>query len=140
MSILSALTKNTDLLGSTAKLAIKNPKIFAAAASLLSTKDSSVGGSGGLADLMSAFGTSGLDDILSSWIGNGANKEISIDQLTQVLGNTTLSQFAEKAGIDSSEAGSVLAGLLPELINQLTPDGAVPESNSLESKILSLFG
>jgi uncharacterized protein YidB (DUF937 family) len=126
-------------LGGIAGMVAKNPQILAAAVALLSTKDSSVGGSGGLGDLVSAFQGKGLDDVVSSWVSTGANKSISPSQLESVLGNDTLGQFARKAGIGSSEASSVLASLLPELVNQVTPQGRIPETNSLESALGGLL-
>jgi hypothetical protein len=37
-----------------------------------------------------------------------------------------------------SEAGSVLAGLLPAAIDYLSPDGKVPETSALENSLTSL--
>lgn len=122
-------------LGSIAGMVAKNPQIVAAAVALLSTKDSSVGGSGGLGSLVSAFQGKGLQDVLSSWVSTGANQSISPSQLESILGKDTLGQFAKKAGIGSSDAGSVLASLLPELVNHVTPKGSMPETSSLESAL-----
>ncbi len=98
-------------LGGIAGMVAKNPQLLAAAVALLSTRDSSVGGSGGLSGLASAFQGKGLEDVLSSWVSTGANKSISPSQLESILGSDTMGQFAKKAGIGSSEAGSVLASL-----------------------------
>ncbi len=138
MGMLDELLRSKNL-GSIAGMCAKNPQIVAAAVSLLSTKDSSVGGSEGLAGLASAFQGKGLDDVLSSWVSPGANRSISANQLEGVLGNDTLGQFAQKAGIGSGEASAVLASLLPELINQVTPKGKVPETSSLESTLGGLL-
>ena len=118
----------------------KNPQILGALASLLSTRDTAVGGSGGLGGLVSAFQSKGLGDMISSWISTGPNPQISAAQVTDVLGGDTIGQFANKAGVPVAEAGSVLAGLLPAVIDQLTPDGKMPETNSLESSLSSLLG
>jgi uncharacterized protein YidB (DUF937 family) len=138
MGILDELVKSQNL-GSIAGMVAKNPQIVAAAVSLLSTRDASVGGSGGLAGLASAFQGKGLEDVLSSWVSSGANKSISANQLENVLGKDTLGQFATRAGIGSGEASSVLASLLPELVNQVTPQGRVPEASSLESTLGGLL-
>jgi len=50
-----------------------------------------------------------------------------------------MGQFASKAGIPVAEAGSVLAGLLPTVIDKLTPDGKVPDANDLENTLGSLL-
>ena len=120
-------------LGALVNLATKNPQIVGALGSLLSTRDTSVGGSGGLGGLVGAFQKQGLGDMISSWISTGPNPAISVAQLTNVLGGDTVKQFASKAGVPEGEAGSVLAGLLPALVDHLTPDGKLPETASLEN-------
>jgi uncharacterized protein YidB (DUF937 family) len=118
---------------------VGNPQVLGALAGLLSTRDPSIGGSGGLAGLVSAFQQKGLGDVMSSWISTGPNPKISADQVTDVLGRDTIGQFASKAGVPAAEAGSMLAGLLPSVIDQLTPDGRMPETNSLENTLGSLL-
>jgi uncharacterized protein YidB (DUF937 family) len=125
--------------GGLASMAMKNPQIIAAIVSLLSSKDASVGGTGGLGGLVQAFQGKGMGDMMSSWISTGPNPPINGGQITDVLGHATLSQFAAKAGVPQGEAGGLLAGLLPMVIDQLTPQGKVPESNDLESSLGSLL-
>jgi uncharacterized protein YidB (DUF937 family) len=130
-------------LGGIAGQAVKNPQAIAAVVSLLSTKDSSVGGTGGLAGLVQAFQGKGMGDMISSWISTGPNPPINASQITDVLGKDTVSQFAAKAGVSGHEAGGLLASLLPSVIDQLTPQGNVPDANALESALgglLSGFG
>jgi len=140
MGLLDNLLKPGGGLASIADLVAKNPQIVTAAASLLSTKDPSVGGTGGLGGLIGAFERAGLGNMMSSWISTGPNPPIQPGQLASVLGNDTLNQFAQKAGIDPGQAGSVLASVLPELVNHLTPQGQVPQTNALESALGSLLG
>ena len=127
-------------LGGLMDVVAKNPQIISAVAGLLSTRDTSVGGSGGLGGLISAFQGKGLGDMMSSWISTGPNPPISAAQVTDVLGDDTMGQFARKAGIPMGEAGSILAGLLPTVIDKLTPDGKVPDTDSLENTLSSLLG
>lgn len=117
----------------------KNPQALSALASLLSTRDTSVGGSGGLAGLIGAFQKGGLGDVMNSWISTGPNPPITADQLGKVLGPDVLGQFAAKAGIPQAQAGGLLASLLPTIVDQLTPQGAVPETNALESALGGLL-
>lgn len=83
---------------------------------------------GGLAGLARLFQQGGLGDVVSSWIGKGENLPISPQQLQQILGGTGLSQIASQLGLSSEDPGSHLAGILPGLIDQATPDGTRPES------------
>ena len=126
-------------LGDLMALVSKNPRILAAIAGLLSTKDASIGGSGGLGGLIAAFQEKGMGDMVSSWITTGPNPPISAAQITDVLGSDTVGQVAAKAGIPVSEAGSLLAQLLPTAIDKLTPDGTVPDAAALDGKLSSLL-
>jgi uncharacterized protein YidB (DUF937 family) len=126
-------------LGAIADLVARNPQIVAAALSMLSTRDTSVGGSGGLGGLVSAFQKSGMGDVIAQWISTGPNPPISADQLTKVLGSDVIGQVAQKAGLGHAEAGSALAAVLPSLVDHLTPNGQLPDANALESTLGSLL-
>jgi uncharacterized protein YidB (DUF937 family) len=127
-------------LAAIAELVKKNPQIIAAALAMLNPKDTTVGGGGGLADVVSAFNKGGLGDVMSSWVGGGPNKPVDPGVLANVLGPDVLGQFAKKAGIGRGDAGSVLASVLPELVNQMTPQGQVPQGNALDGLLGSLMG
>ena len=116
-----------------------NPQIATALVSLLSTRDTSVGGSGGLGGIISALQQGGLGEAVSGWISTGPNPPVSGDQVTQALGHQTLSQFASSAGVPAADAGSLLAGLLPAAIDHLTPNGTVPDTDSIENTLSSLI-
>ena len=124
-------------LAGVAALVASNPQIVAALSSLLSTRDASVGGTGGLGALIGAFQSNGLGNLVSSWISTGPNPPVSAAQVTDVLGQETIGQFASKAGVPVSEAGSLLATLLPAAVDHLTPAGSVPETNELETVLKS---
>jgi uncharacterized protein YidB (DUF937 family) len=126
-------------LGSMVSMVTQNPQILSALTGLLSTQDSSIGGSGGLAGLVSTFEKKGLGSMISSWISTGPNPPISPTQVKDVLGADTVGQFAAKAGVPAHEAGSLLAGLLPAVIDHLTPDGKMPATNVLETSLKSLL-
>ena len=130
-------------LGGLAEMAMKNPQAVSAIVSLLSSKDASVGGTGGIGGLVQAFQGKGMGDMIASWISTGPNPPINASQITDVLGHDTLKQFAAKAGVPQQEAGGLLAALLPSVIDKLTPQGTMPASNAFESELgglLSSFG
>ena len=126
-------------LGGVAETALKNPQVIAALVSLLSSKDASVGDAGGLGGLFQAFQGKGMGDLISSWISTGPNPPATADQIAHALGPQTLSQFAARAGVPHGEAGGLLASLLPAVVDQLTPQGKMPESNDLESALGGLL-
>lgn len=83
-----------------------------------------------LGRLVSLFKTSGgeVADKAKSWLGDGANEQISAEQLKAVIGDEKVAAFASKLGIDSQEAGNSLSELLPALIDKSSRGGNLLES------------
>ncbi|KAK0332358.1 hypothetical protein LTR94_025210 [Friedmanniomyces endolithicus] len=90
------------------------------------------GGVGGLAE---KFGQAGLGDVIGSWVGNGANANISPEQIASVLGSGPIADLAAKLGVSPEQASETLAGLLPEAIDRLTPGGQVDGADDLLGKL-----
>ena len=93
----------------------------------------------GLSGLTQSFQEKGMGGIISSWIGKGENQPISADQLQEALGSDTIRDLAAKTGIPMEEVSNKLAGLLPGLVDKLTPDGSIPEGGGLLEKGLSFL-
>lgn len=100
------------------------------AGNLLAAVAALVQQNGGLTEVLAKFQQAGLGAEAQSWVGTGPNASISGDQLTSVLGGGALGQLASQLGVSDGQAGSVLAQLLPEVINQLTPQGQVPDNHA----------
>lgn len=81
---------------------------------------------GGLGGLLGAFEQGGLGEMAKSWVGTGDNLPISADQIQTVLSTGVLADFANRLGIDPKDAAATLAQVLPQVIDRLTPNGAVP--------------
>lgn len=84
------------------------------------------GQAGGLHGLMERFQEAGLDNVIKSWIGPGSNMPITGAQMQQVLDEGQLQQISEETGLTEEETAVRLSDMLPELIDQLTPEGLVP--------------
>jgi uncharacterized protein YidB (DUF937 family) len=82
---------------------------------------------GGLTGALEKLRGSGLGAQADSWVGTGANMAVSPDQLHQAFGGSALNDVASQLGFSQSQAGSAMAQILPELINQLTPNGQMPD-------------
>lgn len=79
-------------------------------------------GSGGL-DLVKFVGglsQNGLGEIVGSWLGNGENKAISIEQITTLLGSDNVASFASELGISTESAANALAEAVPQVVDQAT--------------------
>lgn len=137
MGLLDALIKNPQMLGDVAKLAADNPEVAKAAMSFLS---SGSGSGGGLDSIVGALQSGGLADTVSSWLGSGDNLAVEPKDLQAAIGDDTISRFAEQAGVSGSEASALLAGILPQVIDKLSPDGKLPEKSGLDSMLSGLMG
>jgi uncharacterized protein YidB (DUF937 family) len=100
-----------------------HPDLLHAALGMLSSDASG----GGLQGLIQKFEQGGLADVVSSWVGTGNNLPISADQLQSVLGPDTISSLASKLGLSGADVSQQLSQILPKVVDQLTPNGAVPE-------------
>ncbi|UUZ46921.1 YidB family protein [Massilia sp. B-10] len=83
---------------------------------------------------------SGLGDQVASWIGTGANHAISGEQLSAALGSGQLADVAQQSGVDPSQLSGGLAALLPQVIDQLSPNGQLPEGDMLGQGLNLLKG
>ncbi|RQR28458.1 MULTISPECIES: YidB family protein [unclassified Burkholderia] len=88
---------------------------------------------GGLNGLIEKFKAGGAGDIIGSWVGNGENQPISADTLQNVLGSDVVGALASKVGIDPSQASSILAQVLPHVVNGATPNGEVPAGGQVDT-------
>lgn len=86
---------------------------------------------GGISGLVQVFHDKGLGDVVNSWVSTGQNLPISADQIQSVLGNEGVKQLAAKAGTSPDAVGEHLAQLLPQIVDRLTPNGNLSDSNSL---------
>jgi uncharacterized protein YidB (DUF937 family) len=81
---------------------------------------------GGLGGLVSQFNKSGMGDVIGSWISSGQNMPVSGDQLSQVLGSDTIANIARQLGVSQGDAAGQLSQILPQIVDQLTPQGQAP--------------
>ncbi len=86
---------------------------------------------GGLGGLLDQLKQAGLGEKVDSWVGQGNNHQIEPGQLGDALGQKTLSEIAAHAGIDQQELLNQLSQVLPGLVDKLTTNGQVPDTNEL---------
>jgi uncharacterized protein YidB (DUF937 family) len=99
-----------------------------------SVPPSSQGGGllGGLSDLVQKFQNGGQAATVSSWIGQGQNAPIQPGQLGSALGQQTISDLARQSGMSEQDLLAQLAKVLPNIVNNLTPNGRLPTLAELE--------
>ncbi|MDH3225855.1 MAG: YidB family protein [Thermoleophilia bacterium] len=100
----------------------------------------SSGGAAGLSGLLGKFTDAGMQDKVDSWQGSGENQPLSADEVKQAIPQDELEQIADEAGISVDEAAEGLAHDLPEAVDEMTPDGQVPEGDDLMDKLGGIMG
>ncbi len=91
--------------------------------SIASALNSMLGnGAGGLnlGALVGGLSQNGLGEIVGSWLGNGENKSISTDQITDLLGSNKISSFASSLGLSEESAKNALVDALPQVVDKAT--------------------
>ena len=94
---------------------------------------------GGLEGLIRSFQQGGLGDIVNSWVANGRNLPVSGEQIESVLGGSALQDLAAQLGVSPHQASGTLADVLPHLVDQMTPNGEVPQGGDLLGQGLDLL-
>ena len=90
-----------------------------------------INASGGVGGLLEKAKSMGLGDVVGSWVGKGENQPISASQATQLLGSDAVKDVAAKFGLNLDQVSPLIAGMLPVIIDKLTPHGEVkPDADS----------
>jgi uncharacterized protein YidB (DUF937 family) len=59
--------------------------------------------------------------------------------MKSVVGHDAVQQVAQQAGISEDEAAGVLAHVVPQVVNGLTPNGQLPSNDDLD-QLAAKFG
>ena len=94
---------------------------------------------GGLEGLIQSFQQGGLGEIVNSWVSTGQNLPISAEQVQSVLSDSSLSGLAAQLGVSPEQASGSLADMLPQLIDQMTPNGQMPQGGDLLTQGLDML-
>ena len=82
--------------------------------------------SGGLGNLIKQMQQNGYGRQAQSWVGHGDNETIPPDDMAKALGADDIEKLTQQTGMDRDELLSGLSQHLPNLVDQLTPEGRLP--------------
>jgi uncharacterized protein YidB (DUF937 family) len=60
---------------------------------------------------------------------------IPADAMEQIFGRGGVAEIARQAGVSETDVSRGLSELLPEVVDNVTPDGEVPDFDSLVSSV-----
>ena len=69
-----------------------------------------------------------------SWVSTGANEPADADDIKAALDEQELAQIARQLGVSEDEAAEAVAQVLPDVVDQATPDGELPDDAELDRK------
>jgi uncharacterized protein YidB (DUF937 family) len=82
--------------------------------------------SNGLGNLLKEFQDGGFGQAAQSWVSHGPNEEIAPNDLAKALGGDTVDALTRQTGMSRADLLAGLSQHLPDLVDQLTPNGRVP--------------
>lgn len=86
---------------------------------------------GGLPGILQTLKNGGLSEQVDSWVGKDANMSVNAQQIGAALGSSVLAGIAAKLNMSTEELSSKIAEYLPDVVNQLTPNGVVENNPAL---------
>ncbi len=95
---------------------------------------------GNLKGLVDRLRSQGLGEFVDTWIGTGDNMPVSGSRLTSALGSDTIADIAQRLGVPAEVAASQLADALPKLVDKVTPEGRLPDADSLTKHLKAQLG
>ena len=81
---------------------------------------------GGVRAVLKRFRDKGYGQQAGSWVAPGDNQEIDEHAIDEVVGPNELSRMSQQLGVAPEEVRQGFVEILPEMVNQLTPEGEVP--------------
>ncbi len=86
---------------------------------------------GGVTGVIQRFESAGLGGVVGSWVGAGANQNVSPQQVQSTLGAGPVGQVAQDLGVSHDEAAGHIAQFLPLILGHLGAGGQSPTGGGL---------
>jgi uncharacterized protein YidB (DUF937 family) len=96
------------------------------------------GGRGGLGDLLGQLQRVGYGAQADSWVSRGQNQALPPTAIEQIFGRGGLAEIARRAGLSEADTSRGLSQLLPEVVDNVTPEGQVPDADALLASVQAL--
>jgi uncharacterized protein YidB (DUF937 family) len=97
-------------------------------------------GSGGLGGLLDKFKSAGAEQQAQSWVSTGSNEPVDAQTVENALGSDKIAEIAAESGASPDEVKATLATVIPEVVDKMTPEGAIPDSAALEAAAAKVAG
>ena len=89
---------------------------------------------GGLQKILGRLQAQGLGAEADSWVSPGENKTLDGAAVRQALDDDEITSIATQLGVSEDEAAEAVARVLPDVVDQVTPQGQLPPDDELDEK------
>jgi uncharacterized protein YidB (DUF937 family) len=86
---------------------------------------------GGLGGLLKQFQQNGFGEEINSWVGTGQNKPVAANEVSNALGPDIINALSQRTGLPKDQILVVLSQVLPNTVDQLTPEGRLPTQQEI---------
>jgi uncharacterized protein YidB (DUF937 family) len=90
---------------------------------------------GGLQKLLARLQQGGKGEQGQSWVSTGPNEPVGAADVREALDDEELSRVARQLGVSEDEAAEAVAQVLPDVVDQATPEGELPEATELDERL-----
>lgn len=90
---------------------------------------------GGLKKILAGLQANGKSAQADSWVGTGANEAVAGEDIRSAVGDDEIASIAEKLGVSKDEAADAVAQVLPDVVDQMSPNGELPADSELGSQL-----
>ncbi|MGX5843590.1 YidB family protein [Mesorhizobium sp. ArgA1] len=92
-----------------------------------------------LGDILDRFRGAGAGSKVDSWVGSGPNEPIEPNDVEAAIDDHTLTSLSMQTGLSREELISRITRDLPEAVNKMTPNGALPPGPTQRSDETTLL-
>jgi uncharacterized protein YidB (DUF937 family) len=89
-------------------------------------------GASNLQGMMAALQSKGLGREVKSWVSNGQNTQVTSADIKKAADPAVLRAMASEMGMSPDEMCGHVAKILPQIVDQATPDGMVPQQGAMK--------
>ena len=89
---------------------------------------------GGLQKILGRLQEGGKGAKGQSWVSTGPNEPVDAADIREALDEQELAQIAQQLGVSEDEAAEAVAQVLPDVVDQATPEGELPDDEELDRK------
>jgi uncharacterized protein YidB (DUF937 family) len=89
---------------------------------------------GGLQKILGRLQASGKGETGRSWVSSGPNEPVDAADVREALDDEELAEIASRLGVSEEEAAEAVARVLPDVVDQATPEGELPDDDELDRR------